>query len=163
MLRVAMAFSDVLVGMSWCFLSPPAGSHFLTSDNPIHWNDPAAGPPWNAGLLSPKTVLSFPMSFELCLMGSWHRRLPLAREAPPEIVDVANRRTIQFAHEQVYASSRHEVEAALDLRDEFGRAGEPLGPRPLTLRVVEDADEWRRRGRSECCSISSRPAPGGTY
>lgn len=126
--------------------SPPAGSHFLTSDNPIHWNDPAAGPPWNAGLLSPKTVLSFPMSFELCLMGSWHRRLPLAREAPPEIVDVANRRTIQFAHEQVYTSSRHEVEAALDLRDEFGRAGEPLGPRPLTLRVVEDADELAQTG-----------------
>ena len=113
----------------------------MTSDNPIHWNDSEAPPPWNAGLLSPRTVLSFPMSPELCLMGSWHRHLPPSQEALQDIVNLANRRTVQFADEQVYASSRDGAEAALGVRDELRRAGEPLGPRAMNLHVVDDADE----------------------
>ncbi len=31
--------------MSWVFLRSPVGHHFVTSDNPIHWNDPQAPPP----------------------------------------------------------------------------------------------------------------------
>lgn len=140
MLRVAMTFSDVFREMSWIFLTPPVGSRFITSDNPIHWNDPEAPPPWNAGLLSRRTVLSFPMSPELCLMGSWHRNLPPSREAPQDLVDMANRRSIQFADQQVYAATRADAEGALTVRKALGKAGEPVGPRALNMRIVTERD-----------------------
>jgi hypothetical protein len=140
MLRVAMALADVFRDMSWVFLTPPAGSRFVTSDNPIHWNDSEAPPPWNAGLLSPRTVLSFPMSPELCLMGSWHRHLPPSREASQDIVAAANRRSIQFADHQVYAATRGEADAALTVREALGEAGEPVGPRALNMRIVAARD-----------------------
>jgi hypothetical protein len=140
MLGVAHGLSEVLVKMSWVFSQAPPGARFLTSDNPIHWNDDRASPPWNAGLGRRGTVLSFPMNPTLCLMASWHRELPPSRQAPPNVVQALNRRTVQFAEQHVYAATKDGAEAAIALRKVLEAEGMSVGPRVPDLRVATESN-----------------------
>lgn len=140
MLGVALPLSEVIERLSWVFVRSPALSHFVTSDNPIHWNDPLVPPPWNRALLSRKTVLTFPMTPDLCLVGAWRPGLPSSGKATHSIVEIFNRRAIQFADKEIYATTRGDAEAALSERDALEQAGEPVGPRAPDLRVVTQPD-----------------------
>ncbi len=141
MLGVGVGLSGRLVEMRWTFVRPPAGGSFLTSDHPINWNDPTAPPPFNVGLGSPGTLLTFPIDARLCLMAR-HRSGPdlsEIAELPQDLVDnVVNSRAIRFAAHQVYTASRAMAKAALERREAMKAAGEPVGPRPMNLRIITE-------------------------
>ncbi len=67
--------APTIFAMRWRFLRAPENSCFLTADTPVVWEDPSR-PDEGAGLAMPDTLLNFPISPQLCLVGTW---IPITR------------------------------------------------------------------------------------
>lgn len=91
-LKIPEGFS----AMTWQFYLAPLGYEYVTGDNPI----------FNPGLNKWHTEISFPISKDVALIMSWHKK---NKEgfflATPEIVMEINQRTLSNAHKEIYSSS----------------------------------------------------------
>ncbi len=88
---------EVINRMTWTFYIARGGQNFVTGDNPIFI-------PEQLGLGMNISELSFPISSDVALVGSWNRNLSNGFvEAPPQILKEVNRRTITAASRYVYS------------------------------------------------------------
>jgi Protein of unknown function (DUF4238) len=70
-LNVTNSPARIIFQMGWHLAIPPLGKHFLTSDNPVFWNDPTAPFPHRNGLASRNVTLTFAIGPELAVVASW--------------------------------------------------------------------------------------------
>jgi hypothetical protein len=112
--EVAPDFVPFLYNMNWAFLVAPAGSCFVTSDNPVSWVDPTPRPHFlGHGLAMPNIELTFPLSPNLCLMGTW-REFIGREETNSDVVNQANWRRVISATRFVFANSESAALRALE-------------------------------------------------
>lgn len=124
----------ILERMKWTLLESTGGVSFLTSDNPVALYDPSPPSPY-AFAASPHSEVTFPISRKFCLLFRWRGPAGLAVMRPAG-VQVVNKRTIQRAYRQVYASQCSTILA--QLLDKIWQKK----PQPLSLRT-------RRHRRSQ--------------
>jgi len=95
-------FEDVMYSMDWAFFTACNGKQFLTSDNPVMFNQ-------GSGLGSPDAIVAFPLSTRLFLQcmrkTTWGN---MFHELEASQVDYFNLCTVQNAHKQVLASQKSE-------------------------------------------------------
>jgi hypothetical protein len=97
--------SDEMLGavrdMAWRFVSTEGPSYFLTSDNPAYFFE-------GLGLGTPRAELTFPLSSELALLGSWQgqKRSTTSLVAKHALVKEVNRRVASGAERFVFYRGR---------------------------------------------------------
>ena len=98
MMTLINDFSPIFHKMNWTiFISDD--HKFVTSDNPLFYNDPTHDPrsPFGVGFLSKNIRLTFPVTKELALLATWSRGKDFYSRATNKLVRATNRRTIQSA------------------------------------------------------------------
>lgn len=138
MLRLTATLERLLFKMAWTFVTPPRGRTFITGDNPVHWHDPTAAPPFDAGLMSRNAILSFPMTPQVCLMGAWRDHLPISHPGTEDVVENLNKRVVRIAERYVFTASKAEAEAALRLREALQAEGVTVGPQSFNLIIITE-------------------------
>jgi hypothetical protein len=85
-----------LTRMKWRFFVAPAGTGFLTGDNPVFYFK-------GIGVKHSDSEISFPISTEVALVASWQENHKEGFfPAPSQVVKEINRRTASFASERLY-------------------------------------------------------------
>ncbi len=135
MLGTAARLAKILFEMAWLFCAPPKGLHFVTCDNPVRWYDPTADPAFRFGLIFRNSILSFPISPQLCLVGSWRDHLPAFARADKATVKDLNDRVIRFAEQYIFAASKADAQEALEMRRGMEARGEAVGPPPFNVKI----------------------------
>src|SRR5262249_49433874 len=123
------------------FLISPSESRFITSDNPVLWQDFTAPPHSALGLASKNTVLSFPLGPEVALVSRWREYGRLSHRVPEEVVNSINGWRVRTAARYIFAARRDEAEAALAARRYMEEQGGLVGPRHGPLVISEDESE----------------------
>lgn len=122
-----------LIERKWeLMVADESAGYFITTDRPVvlAWEDPEKMPPMmrhSPGFGMTNTKLLFPLTKSMCLLGSFEGQegtLP----ADTDLIAVTNYRMIEFAFEQMYASSKAFPYLGPDLktyydRDFFGKWG----------------------------------------
>jgi len=89
-----------LLSMRWHLFVAPVGSHFVTSDAPVVFNE-------TAGLQN--SSLGFPLSSQIALLAEWTDGPDLREQCvSPEQVRTFNKAIINSAHREVFASASEE-------------------------------------------------------
>ncbi|MFQ5896004.1 MAG: DUF4238 domain-containing protein [Nitrospinota bacterium] len=103
--------------MKWAVLRGSGADRFITCDSPVSWFDPTPRPPFYAGhgLAMRNVEATFPVSPELCLLGTWEGPTGVL-EVPDAVVAEFNRRRVGFADRYVFADRGSLVRAAMGLR-----------------------------------------------
>lgn len=89
---------------NWCFVSPPDGHIFITSDDPVvlSWKDQKdrgfSGP--GHGLMD--TLITFPLSSDLLLLGAFEDLPPVMNYDALQVAD-ANTHVARYSTKQIYA------------------------------------------------------------
>jgi hypothetical protein len=109
-LAVAQHIAPVFDRMAWLIVTARGRYRFVTSDNPVVYADLTHDPNslGGAGLLSPNTEVTFPLSRGLALAASWqgpHNSVVRIKGTEP-LVKRINRWTIAGAKRFVFASQR---------------------------------------------------------
>jgi hypothetical protein len=86
--HVEDAYYTSILDLEWGFLEASSGSHFVTSDNPVHL--------CSAGLV-------YPLNPNLALVAGEQGAEGLT-QADPELIDIVNLKTVEGAYKYVYAS-----------------------------------------------------------
>lgn len=98
---------SVIYSMNWRFGTSDGPSYYLTSDNPAFFFE-------SYGLGRPESKLSFPISSDLALFGTWQTSsLPLMFKAPQNMVKEVNRRVASIATRFLFYKERQEWVATL--------------------------------------------------
>ena len=130
-LNATDTLARIFFDLSWRFVIPPLGKHFLTSDNPVFWFDPNASSPFCNGLASRDMSLTFPIGPELALVGSWRDEDDSYYRVDDTIVDDINGIVIASTERWAIAARREEAETALRRRLQMKSDGVRLGPRRI--------------------------------
>ena len=125
--------------MRWLFLVAPEGSRFITADAPVVWGDPCQPTSASTGLAMPHTVLNFPITPRLCLLGTW-LQVKESRDTPSGVVDDLNRLPVRFADRFIFSDNEAAAWAALQARKDMERRGEKLGVPPYTLPIFGEGE-----------------------
>jgi len=138
MLKIAQGFAPLLFRMKWRYAIAPIGMHFVTSDNPVFWQDASAPLPLANGLAGRGTILTFTLGPEVALVGRWQTNDPAFAYVERPFVEFVNGRIVRTAETSVFASHREDAENALRLRVELLSRGENVGPRKPDMHIIED-------------------------
>lgn len=109
MMTLINDFGPIFHKMKWTILISE-GYRFITSDNPLSYDDPTHDPrsPFGIGLLSKNIRLTFPITKEMALFATWSKQGDGYLKASNKLVRAINRRTIQSALKFVFSSERSE-------------------------------------------------------
>jgi hypothetical protein len=97
----------IFTRMSWQFLHSAPGSLFATGDNPVFYCDPEHQPSGlltGVGLADRTIEVTFPLSRNVCALGTWYETVRLHVDVEPKTVDLVNARTVGAALRFVYSS-----------------------------------------------------------
>lgn len=96
--------------MNWTYLESHPDCKFITSDNPVHYDDPTRDPSqfWGVGLINRNIEVIFPLSKEIGLLATWVKLESTYQKVSKTIVKTANRRTIISAEKYVFAHFKSE-------------------------------------------------------
>jgi Protein of unknown function (DUF4238) len=98
--------AKIFARMYWLFLHSAPTELFATSDNPVFYCDPQHRPSGflnGVGLANATIEVTFPLSRNICALGTWHPSSVLHSNVQSEIVDLVNERTIGAALRFVYS------------------------------------------------------------
>jgi hypothetical protein len=90
---------------SWCFVTAPINHQFITCDDPtiLDWNDKIKQPnPYSPGHGLQNTIVTFPLSPELALVGLFEI-LPKLSNYSPDQVTAFNTTVARHSRNQIYA------------------------------------------------------------
>jgi hypothetical protein len=135
----ADVIAPIILDMRWLFLVAPEGSRFLTADAPVVWVDRNKPSGASAGLMMPNTILSFPISPRLCLLGTW-LQLKGSRDIPAGAVDGFNLLPVRFADRFIFSDNKAAAWAALQARKDMEQRGEKLGVPPYALTIFGEGE-----------------------
>ncbi len=109
MLTLINDFGLLFHKMGWTILTSD-GYRFITSDNPLSYDDPTHDPrsPLGIGLLNKNVRLTFPVTKEFALFATWSKQGDGYLKASNKLVRAINQRTIQSALKFVFSSERSE-------------------------------------------------------
>jgi len=108
----------------WSFFSAPEGSDFITSDDPavLTWRDGQSRGVYSPGHGLPDTMVFFPLSPALSLIGIFEDRLESCEYSPSQVT-TASTLVARYSNKQIYARNGN---FRLNLRDREDIAGEDL-------------------------------------
>jgi hypothetical protein len=91
--------------MNWTILVSD-GHKFVTSDNPLFYDDPTHDPssPYGVGLLNKSMILTFPITKESALLATWNKGKLSYSKCSNKLVRGINHRTVQSALKFVFSS-----------------------------------------------------------
>lgn len=138
MLKTAQHLGPILLSMEWRYAVAPIGRRFVTSDNPVFWQDPSGRPPFANGFASPGTILTFPLGPEVALVGRWRAEGPIYAHVASPFVEFVNQRVVRTADSCVFASRQEDANEAIELRRRMLERHESVGPRRSDVRILED-------------------------
>jgi hypothetical protein len=112
-LQAMMIAKDIvpfLYNMSWAFFEASDDYKFVTSDNPLFYDDPNHDleSVYGVSLLNRNVEVSFPMSKELLFLGTWQDYKGFIRGNNAIVKDL-NRRTVLSASRFVFASQKSDI------------------------------------------------------
>lgn len=110
--------------MKWAYLQTSGTEEFITCDNPVSWFDPTPRPGFYGGhgLLMKKVELTFPLSPQLCLLGTWEWKTGPV-QVPRPVVEELNQRRVGYARRFVYAAREKDAWQALEFAKASGWSG----------------------------------------
>lgn len=159
MLDAAARLAPFLYGMAWVFVAPPPERHFITCDNPAHWDDPTTAPPFDRALLRRKTVLTLSINPHACLLAAWRNHLPDSAQADEALVECVNERTIRVAERFVFAARRCDAEKALAMRRGIEERGGPVGYQARKVLILRGRPVDTRSVIPQLCPAGGYPGP----
>lgn len=145
----ALTPARIILDMRWQFVITPGPEHFVTGDVPVTWRNPNTRPPLGAGLVLKSTELSFPISPEICLLGTWTGGEGV-RDVGAEVVRDLNRERVRHADRFIFSCSEDGARVAQGmydtLREEGGAHAVPFASfvseegqlRNLSAEIVQD-------------------------
>ncbi|MFZ3585242.1 DUF4238 domain-containing protein, partial [Loktanella sp. DJP18] len=91
---------------NWCFVSPPHGHIFITSDDPVvlSWKDKKDRGFFGPGHGLMDTLITFPLSSSLLLLGTFEDLPPVMNYDALQVAD-ANTHIARYSTNQIYARS----------------------------------------------------------
>lgn len=103
--RTTHLASHLLLRMDWSLLIAPEGTSFITSDNPVIIRDPQNPNMKLCGFSSsPQVQVTFPLTRQICLYGSWGRyRRVVEKVCIDEVKDI-NFEIFKYSHKYLYSS-----------------------------------------------------------
>jgi hypothetical protein len=131
-LALAPAPAGEILLMQWQFLIAGGLEHFVTGDAPVTWQNSHRA----AGLRMRGTRLSFPISPQICLLGT-HTEPGGVRDIGADEVRDLNRERVRHADRHIFADSERGAEAARDTYRVLEGAGEAHAS-PLRLFLMEE-------------------------
>jgi len=101
------SLAPVFFKMNWTFIYASRDYKFVTSDNPLFYDDPThnTNSSHGVGLLSKNVEVTFPISRDVALFCSWGKKRK-AIQVTNKMVKTINRRTISAALKYVFAPNR---------------------------------------------------------
>lgn len=107
MMGLALDLVPIFNSMKWMFLIATDDYKFVTSDNPLFYFDPTHNPTFlrGVGLLNKNVELTFPISKDLALLGTWEN-LEGYVQINNNRVKAINRRTVVSAKRFVFSSQK---------------------------------------------------------
>lgn len=128
MTEIPKELAAIVHDMKWAYLEPGSDEEFITCDNPVSWFDatPRAAVYGGHGLLMKNVELTFPLSPQLCLLGSWVGKTgPI--QVPRLVIEELNQRRIRFASRFVYAAREKDALRALESAKPADSSGRGTG------------------------------------
>ncbi|ATG36683.1 hypothetical protein PhaeoP23_02573 [Phaeobacter piscinae] len=109
---------------NWCFVAAPEGHQYICSDDPVvlSWIDDRKTGPYSPGHGVGGTLVTFPLSPELLLVGTFEELPEHLKHAPVQVTSV-NTRTARYSTKQIYA---RDGSFLIDLHDRPEVRGEDL-------------------------------------
>jgi hypothetical protein len=105
--RVTLLASHLLLRMDWSLLIAPQEISFITSDNPVVVRDQNNINMKFCGFSSSTEVqVTFPLTQQICLFGSWGRYRKVVENVSIEEVKEINFETFKYANKYLFSSSR---------------------------------------------------------
>ena len=108
LLKGPLGYANIFSGMRWFFLVATHDYKFVTSDNPLFYDDPSRNTNsiLGVGLLDKNIELTFPISKDLALLAIWKNDLKEDYIQQSNFVKKTTLRTVISAKRFVYASER---------------------------------------------------------
>jgi hypothetical protein len=105
MIDMAEKISEVIFNMRWEFLIAPTGVYFVTSDNPVVLLDLKNTSNFfgDGFRSSPSVEMTFPLSPQYCLLGTWRNGKERYKLVTSERVKAINLRTCNSSSKHVYS------------------------------------------------------------
>jgi hypothetical protein len=102
--KMLLPVVDYCSRRNWCFISAPNGSQFISSDNPVvlSWTDGDERTPYSPGHGLPGTMVVFPLSSDLLLLGTFEDLAAETSYCADQVV-AANTLIAHYAMKQIYA------------------------------------------------------------
>lgn len=109
--KLTEQLAPIFYKMKWVFFIATDDYKFVTSDNPLCYYDPTHDPQtfYGVGLANKNIEVTFPLSKDLVLLGSWTIKKEGYVKANNNIVREITRRTVISASRFVFASSKSEA------------------------------------------------------
>jgi hypothetical protein len=110
MVILAVEFVPIFYHMKWVFLRATGEYKFVTSDNPLYYDDPTHDPRsfYGVGLLNKNVEITFPISKDLALVASWKDTKGYV-PARNSLVKAVSRTTVISASRFVFSSAKSEA------------------------------------------------------
>lgn len=108
---LGVRFAPLFYKMTWSFFKATDRFKFLTSDNPLSYDDPTHDPksPRGVGLASKNVEVIFPVSREVAFVGTWRKDLREGfTQANHQFVKEFNRQIVITASRHIFASEKRE-------------------------------------------------------
>jgi len=107
MMTLINDFGPIFHEMNWTIFTSD-DYRFITSDNPLFYDDPSHDPqsPFGVGLLNKNLRLTFPVTKELALLATWSKGKCRYSKVPNKLVRSINRRTIHSAFKFIFSSEK---------------------------------------------------------
>jgi hypothetical protein len=105
--RITHLMSHLLLRMDWSLLISPEGTSFITSDNPVIIRDPQNQNMKFWGFSSsPLVQVTFPLTRQICLFGSWGRYRRVVEEVCIDEVKDINFEIFKNSYRYLFSSSK---------------------------------------------------------
>ncbi|MGR3466099.1 DUF4238 domain-containing protein [Limimaricola sp.] len=103
-LKMMEPILDCLERRNWCFASAPKGHRFICSDDPVilSWLDEGDKGPYPPGFGLSETIVMFPLSDDLLLVGMFEDVRGRV-DYDPDQVAATNTQILQYSTKQIYA------------------------------------------------------------
>jgi hypothetical protein len=137
-LALALTPARLILDMRWEFVITPGPEYFVTGDVPVTWRNPNIRPPLGAGLALRSTEVSFPISPQIGLLGTWTGGEGV-RDVTDDVVRDLNRERVRHADRFVFSCSEEGARAAQGMYDALRGAGEAHAV-PFAPFVIEEGE-----------------------
>ena len=99
--------TKIFTRMNWLFLHSVPDSPFVTGDNPVFYCHPGhRSDGFLSGVANNTVEVMFPLSRNICALGTWFASASLHAKAESQVVDLVNERPVGAALRSVYCSEK---------------------------------------------------------